>query len=59
MLKKKYGYLVHLKDKATIEFSPHDAITGNSGCLAIDRMLPLHLPTKHPNNLPGKSDILF
>lgn len=25
---------------------------GNLGCLAIDRMLPEHLPTKQPNNFP-------
>lgn len=32
--------------------SPHDAITGKSGCLAMDLILPEHLPKKHPNNFP-------
>ena len=29
-------------------FLPQDAIMGSSGCLAIDLMLPEHLPIKHP-----------
>lgn len=33
-------------------YSPQDAITGSSGCLAIDLMLPEHLPKKQPNNFP-------
>lgn len=35
--------------------SPHDAITGNSGCLAMDLILPEHFPKKQPNNLPVKN----
>ena len=34
--------------------SPHDANTGSSGCLAIDRILPAHLPRKEPNNFPER-----
>jgi hypothetical protein len=33
-------------------YSPQDAITGSSGCLAIDLMLPEHFPKKQPNNFP-------
>ena len=31
-------------------YSPQNAITGSSECLAIDLMLPEHLPKKQPNN---------
>lgn len=34
---------------------PHDAMTGNSGCLAMDLMLPEHFPKKQPNSLPVRN----
>jgi len=34
------------------ECSPHEANTGNSGCLAMDLILPEHFPRKHPNTFP-------
>lgn len=37
----------------TILYLPQEARTGNSGCLAIDFMLPQHLPTNEPNILPA------
>lgn len=34
------------------EYSPHDAITGSSGCLTMDLILPEHFPKKLPNSFP-------
>lgn len=34
---------------------PQDAMTGNSGCLAMDLMLPEHFPKKQPNNFPVRN----
>lgn len=38
--------------------SPHEAIIGNSGCLAIDLMLPEHFPRKQPSSFPVKRGFL-
>ena len=49
-----YEFQCKLTQEKTIQHVniPHDAITGSSWCLAIDLMLPEHLPKKHPNNFP-------
>lgn len=38
--------------------SPHDAMTGYSGCLAMDLILPEHFPKKHPSNFPVRQQCI-
>lgn len=48
--RKETDYHLNIEDHAM--YSPHDAITGSVGCLAMDLILPEHFPRKHPNNFP-------
>lgn len=44
--------------ETTAMHSPHDAMTGNSGCLAMDLILPEHFPKKHPTNFPVRKQCI-
>lgn len=42
----------YTKNLFAFKYSPHEAITGSSGCLAMDLILPAHFPIKHPRSFP-------
>jgi hypothetical protein len=50
----KFSSVRRIKQRKFSIYSPHDAITGSSGCLAMDLILPEHFPIKHPNNFPER-----
>ena len=43
------NFCLELKKK---QYLPQDAITGSSGCLTMDLILPEHFPMKLPNSFP-------
>lgn len=54
----KEGKRTSFEIETTAMHSPHDAMTGNSGCLAMDLILPEHFPKKHPTNFPVRKQCI-